>query len=172
MENVTSVIDLLLQSNWTELWSQFRTESKTVIKSFIRSVDWSERWIHFLFITFIAWFGMIVKYRDSVSFQFFAFILDSLIVFGGRSLNSLGKKYWTYFSTKDYFDEDGMFYSFMISFPLLIITSIQIFILLMSVVKTNIQIQKLKALDRKHKELENLNKHIDKLEKETEDGLS
>lgn len=51
----------------------------------------------------------------------------------------------------------------------------------MSVVKTNIQIQKLKALDRKHKELENLNsrndfaestaEHIDKLEKETEDGL-
>lgn len=51
----------------------------------------------------------------------------------------------------------------------------------MSVVKTNIQIQKLKALDRKHKELKNLNsrndfaestaEHIDKLEKETEDGL-
>ena len=51
----------------------------------------------------------------------------------------------------------------------------------MSVVKTNIQIQKLKALDRKHKELKDLNgrnettkstiEHIDKLEKETENGL-
>ena len=26
-----------------------------------------------------------------MSFQFFAFILDSVIVFGGRSLNALGK---------------------------------------------------------------------------------
>ena len=32
-------------------------------------------------------------HRNNVTFQFFAFILDSVIVFGGRSLNSLGK-YW------------------------------------------------------------------------------
>lgn len=36
------------------------------------------------------------------------------------------RKYWRLFASKDYFDEEGMFYSFMISFPLLFITIFQI----------------------------------------------
>ena len=68
------------------------------------------------------------------------FILDSVIVFGGSSLNALGKyffllifqirKYWRYFASKDYFDEDGLFFSLMVSFPLLILTSVQIVFIL------------------------------------------
>lgn len=114
-QNVTSVIDLLLQSNWTELWSQFRTESKTVIKSFIRSVDWSERWIHFLFITFIAWFGMIVKYRyhwllvceNIVTVSLFSFsrlywiLLQSLVVGVSIRLES------AYFLSVSYLESTG-----------------------------------------------------------------
>ena len=106
-------------ANWTELFLELKNEGWNVISTFVKSVDWTEKWIWCLFGVLAIW----------------CFIIDSCIVFGGRTLNRLGgcfctgivtsSRYWQSFASKNYFDEDGMFFSFMVSFPLLILTAIQ-----------------------------------------------
>ena len=74
--------------------------------------------------------------REYYRFQLTAFLVNSMIVFGAKALNSLGqylsiyyvicRQYWIYFATKNYFDDNGFFISFFISIPMLIITAIQI----------------------------------------------
>lgn len=136
-------------ANWTELMTELKTEGKHFLSSFIKSVDWSEKWIWCIFAVLCAWFVMIlvnrfarvsgIPNRESFYFQLFVFIIDSCIVFGGRTLNKLGglilfifmicSRYWKYFATRNYFDEDGLFFSFVISLPLLLITCVQTVVL-------------------------------------------
>ena len=112
--------------------TELKTEGKHFISTFIKSVDWSEKWIWCIFAVLCAWFVMIlvnrfarvsgIPNRESFYFQLFVFIIDSCIVFGGRTLNKLGglilfifmicSRYWKYFATRNYFDEDGLFFSF------------------------------------------------------------
>lgn len=132
-------------ANWTKLFLELKNEGWNVISTFVKSVDWTEKWIWCLFGVLAIWCIMILVYRfglihwviarDNFNFQLAAFIIDSCIVFGGRTLNRLGgcfctgivtsSRYWQSFASKNYFDEDGMFFSFMVSFPLLILTAIQ-----------------------------------------------
>jgi hypothetical protein len=43
------------------------------------------------------------------------------IVFGAERLNSLGSKHWDLFSRQDYFDARGVFFSAMVSGPLVLL---------------------------------------------------
>ena len=136
-------------ANWTELYLELKNEGWSVISTFVKSVDWTEKWIGCIFGILAIWCIMILVYRfgslhwfiarDNVNFQLAVFIIDSCIVFGGRTINRLGgcfrvfaftpSRYWKYFASKNYFDEDGMFFSFMVSFPLLILTAVQTVVL-------------------------------------------
>ncbi|KAM7458214.1 hypothetical protein BLSTO_01033 [Blastocystis sp. subtype 1] len=164
MEDIHTALTEVWNANWTELMTELKTEGKHFISSFIKSVDWSEKWIWCIFAVLCAWFVMILVNRESFYFQLFVFIVDSCIVFGGRTLNKLGSRYWKYFATRNYFDEDGLFFSFVISLPLLLITCVQTFILLFSIVRVNSDIRRFKLLEEKHKELEQINEKIRQLE--------
>lgn len=47
------------------------------------------------------------------------FFLLLAIVYGAETLNRLGAEHWKHFSRQQYFDSSGMFFSLIVSMPLL-----------------------------------------------------
>ncbi|KAK8791330.1 hypothetical protein WA171_002277, partial [Blastocystis sp. BT1] len=175
---MNNLVSELVNANWTEVWSTLKTESIQTLKQFYNTVDWSEPWIRCVLVGLIIWFVLIVYFRDNYFFQLTVFLVDSAVVFGAKGLNSIGRKYWQSFSAKNYFDEDGFFISFFVSLPILFITCFQIFFLLISIIKVNIEIRQWKELERKHEELkgkqqelEKVKEMISELEKDTDSEL-
>eukprot|EP00300_Choanocystis_sp_HF-7_P002746 c12084_g1_i1.p2 GENE.c12084_g1_i1~~c12084_g1_i1.p2 ORF type:complete len:111 (+),score=13.65 c12084_g1_i1:323-655(+) len=44
-----------------------------------------------------------------------------IMVYTGESINRLGAQHWRSFATQDYFDSSGLFYTVMVSVPLLFV---------------------------------------------------
>ncbi|KAK8818580.1 hypothetical protein WA538_003893 [Blastocystis sp. DL] len=160
------MISEVMKANWTELWSTFKTESRRTLLTFYKSIDWSETWIRCAVVVMVLWFVMILVFRNSFFFQFVAFIVDSSLVFGAKGLNSLGRKYWKHFSKTNYFDQDGFFISFFFSLPILLITTVQILFILYSIIRMSVDIRRFRILEKKHKELEEIQQQVARLERE------
>ena len=86
---------------------------------FLFQIDWTETWLQGILGIHLLIFLLAVLTRKCLSIQCVLFIILLTIVYLGESLNSYGARHWKYFSNQQYFDSSGMFFSIIISFPLL-----------------------------------------------------
>lgn len=88
---------------------------------FIRSVDWSERWIQAILASHAFVVLLAVLFRRSSAVQLAIFAWGATIIFFSEGLNRMGGDFWEEFATQPYFDKHGTFFSALVSLPLLLI---------------------------------------------------
>ena len=67
-------------------------------------------------------FSTIYVSKDgSLGKRVFLLVIIGMIVRSGEKMNAYGSKNWEIFATQNYFDKNGVFFTIMVSFPLLII---------------------------------------------------
>ena len=72
-----------------------------------------------------------VSKDGSLGTRVFLLVIIGMVVRSAERMNSYGSKNWENFATQNYFDKNGVFVTFMVSFPLLII----VFCMLISYLK-------------------------------------
>lgn len=97
---------------------------KDIVMGFVNAVDWTERWIASLLAFHVLLIILALTTRRVTSLQFIIFCLASGVTYMGETLNRLGSKHWEMFSSQDYFDQRGVFFTAVVSCPLLFTTLI------------------------------------------------
>ncbi|CAF0760703.1 unnamed protein product [Brachionus calyciflorus] len=88
--------------------------------SFLKTIDWSEKWLWPLILFHFVTFLMIFFSKRCSNFQIGVFLTLVIACYGSERLNELGAQYWRHFSSEQYFDSNGLFISIVFSFPIII----------------------------------------------------
>ena len=125
MDELTGPMSMVL-NDIREKWKAMQDEPplKDVIMGFISAVDWTETWIIALLSLHVALILLALTTRKIGSIQFAVFMLAAGTTYLGETLNGLASKYWERFSKQDYFDKRGVFFTAVVSLPLLLTTFI------------------------------------------------
>jgi hypothetical protein len=109
-----------------EKWKAMQDEPplKEVIMGFVNAIDWTETWIRGLLLFHVLLITLALTTRKVAPLQFVLFCLASGITYLGETLNGLGSAHWERFSKQDYFDRRGVFFTAVVSGPLLLTTLI------------------------------------------------
>ncbi|KAK2078442.1 hypothetical protein QBZ16_003282 [Prototheca wickerhamii] len=88
--------------------------------AFVHAVDWkNERWLQGLLGVQACLFLSAILLRRVPAAQAGLFFLAAGIVYFAERINDLAARHWQSFATQDYFDAHGIFYSAVVSAPLL-----------------------------------------------------
>eukprot|EP00798_Chlamydomonas_sp_ICE-L_P009781 gene9781-7664_t len=143
-----------LQDKWREMNAQEPVWS--VIGGFIHAIDWQERWLIGVLASELLLILAAVFTRKHSSVQAVIFFVAAGIVYMAERLNAIGGQHWTQFATQNYFDQQGVFFSAVVSGPLLIVAFIVLINYLIEcsslLVKAKRQELKFKAKERSKKE--------------------
>uniref|UniRef100_A0A7S0VAA5 Transmembrane protein 18 n=1 Tax=Polytomella parva TaxID=51329 RepID=A0A7S0VAA5_9CHLO len=104
-------------------WKEFEEDESfyTMFMGFIHAVDWKEPWIILTLVLVASCFMIAITTRKRTDIQGLLFTICMAIVFMGERLNALGHRHWEKFSTQDYFDPRGVFFSAVLAGPLLLV---------------------------------------------------
>jgi len=93
-----------------------------MVSSFCAAVDWraDARWLSALACAHLAAAFLAVRHRHSPGVLAALFAGGCAVVLLGERLNALAAARWRLFSTQDYFDGRGVFYSAVVSGPVLL----------------------------------------------------
>mmetsp|Transcript_41238 Transcript_41238/g.81103 ORF Transcript_41238/g.81103 Transcript_41238/m.81103 type:complete len:186 (-) Transcript_41238:128-685(-) len=95
------------------------------VEAFIAAVDWSEKWIQALIaFQLVLWVTTVVT-RNRFNWQVATFFFVSILVWGSETINTYAHLNWKAFSTQDYFDPKGFFFSTVFAGPLLMLAMFQ-----------------------------------------------
>ncbi|XP_048730633.1 transmembrane protein 18-like [Ostrea edulis] len=87
--------------------------------TYIATIDWTEKWLIALIMFHVTCFFLVIVTRRSGFIQAIIFITLLLSVYFAENLNELAAKHWQLFSTEQYFDSSGLFFSTVYSTPVL-----------------------------------------------------
>jgi hypothetical protein len=121
-EQVGQMADLV-----QKLSSELRTGFKPAVDNFIgffHAIDWKEPWLISLMVFHLVVLITVVVSRKNTNFQMVLFLLALSGVYFAEKLNNLLANNWKNFSTQNYFDKHGVFFSVLWSGPLLVIAII------------------------------------------------
>ena len=107
-------------------WKAMQDEPplREIVMGFVNAVDWTETWIISILAFHVLLITLALTTRRFVAFQFIIFCIASGVTYMGERLNGISSKHWERFSKQDYFDQRGVFFSAVISGPLLFTTLI------------------------------------------------
>ncbi|RNA02818.1 transmembrane 18 [Brachionus plicatilis] len=102
--------------------SSFKFEATNIdgVLSFLRAIDWSQKWLCGLLLFHLATLLSIVFSRRCSNFQVFLFFALVTLCYGSERLNELGANHWHHFALEQYFDSGGFFISIVFSSPIII----------------------------------------------------
>jgi len=93
---------------------------RDAVLGFYHAVDWTEPWVMFLLNLHVAVWVVAVATRSWPNVQIGLFLAICGAVYGAQFLNAYGARHWQALGlTQNYFDDRGVFISFMYSLPLL-----------------------------------------------------
>ncbi|XP_067667868.1 transmembrane protein 18-like isoform X1 [Haliotis asinina] len=97
-----------------------RTDEIVGLWTYLRSIDWSERWLWCLggFHVVCALTTYLTRHGGPVQAAYFVVLL--MLVYFAENLNTIAAEKWRQFSKQQYFDSGGLFISVVYSVPLLI----------------------------------------------------
>lgn len=88
-------------------------------RAFLAAVDWTEPWIQGLVAVQLIFFLAAVLSRNRVWLSGFLFALAAATVSFAERLNGILNANWRQFAKQPYFDRQGIFFSALVSAPLL-----------------------------------------------------
>ncbi|EME31937.1 Transmembrane protein 18 [Galdieria sulphuraria] len=91
------------------------------LKTFVRSIDWSEPFILGLICLHLILAFITIKTRNKTNIQNSIFFTSVITVFNVKNFNKLGSDNWEKIATRNYFDESGFFIFVFVALPLLLI---------------------------------------------------
>ncbi|KAG1670382.1 hypothetical protein FOA52_000142 [Chlamydomonas sp. UWO 241] len=105
-----------------EKWKEFQEEPpfSDVVMGFVSAVDWKETWIQALMATQVVVMLLALFTRKSVVLQSVLFFVAAATIYMAERLNALGDAHWEKFSKQAYFDKRGVFFSTLVSGPLIL----------------------------------------------------
>lgn len=92
-----------------------------VVRGFVAAIDWKEPWLIALLSTWAALLVIAVLTRRRTNIQAIIFAIAACLVYFGERLNGLAAEHSHRFSTQNYFDVRGVFYTACVSLPLLLV---------------------------------------------------
>ncbi|GFH24233.1 transmembrane protein 18, partial [Haematococcus lacustris] len=119
---------------WTRTWTfhlhqvkrkfreaQHEAPLADVVRGFVAAIDWKEPWLIALLSTWAALLVVAVLTRRRTNIQAIIFAIAACLVYFGERLNGLAAEHSHRFSTQNYFDVRGVFYTACVSLPLLLV---------------------------------------------------
>jgi transmembrane protein 18 len=133
---------LLLQHGPQSSWDQFQ--------AFKAAISWSEPFILSLLCFHILMFvvNIFVMRSDNLVGRFLLIAFFVVVIRGAEVLNRYGSSNWEKFATQNYFDQNGVFVSLMLSAPLLLIAFIHLIVLLRESKNLLIEVKTLELKDK------------------------
>ena len=122
-----------------------------MVMNFVHSVNWTERWIQAILSCHIVLIVTTLSCRKILPMQLCIFAFGTVVIFFSENLNALGGEYWEEFATQPYFDKHGIFFTTMVSGPLLILLIFVLINYLLHVVGVMVQMKR-KQLQAKAKQ--------------------
>mmetsp|Transcript_24583 Transcript_24583/g.67037 ORF Transcript_24583/g.67037 Transcript_24583/m.67037 type:complete len:187 (+) Transcript_24583:112-672(+) len=116
-----------------------------ILMGFIHAVNWKEPWIIAILVCQMVLLTLSIMTRKKGGIQAVLFAFACGTIYMGERLNALGAKHWDKFASQNYFDQNGVFFSTMVSGPLLLL----LFILLVNYLISCVQL----LVEAKRKEL-------------------
>ena len=97
------------------------------VAGFVAAVNWKEdgHWLAVLFGIQLMYFLLVVCFRRVEIIQLGVFVTICGLILASEYVNQFLHDHWREFSTQDYFDEHGVFFSVVFSGPLLAIGFLQ-----------------------------------------------
>ncbi|KAF5837086.1 transmembrane protein 18-domain-containing protein [Dunaliella salina] len=96
---------------------------------------YEEPWIITILVFQMVLLTLSIMTRKKGGIQAALFVFACVIIYMGERLNALGAKHWDRFATQNYFDQNGSFFTTIVSGPLLVLLFIVLVNYLLSCVK-------------------------------------
>eukprot|EP00891_Asterochloris_glomerata_P009973 jgi/Astpho2/9973/e_gw1.00153.62.1_t len=130
------------------------------LQAFCAAVDWKEPWILSLLAVQILLFVTVISARKQLGVLAVLFGIATAIAFNAESLNGMARRRWRSFSGQNYFDPHGVFWSALVSGPLLLDMFIILILYLWSVYQSMVKMKRgeLRAKARERARAEKLDK--------------
>ncbi|KAI8378040.1 transmembrane protein 18-domain-containing protein [Radiomyces spectabilis] len=139
VQNILRTLQAQLQHNTPPAASQYGQQ----VIGFFHAVQWSQPWLQALVGFHILSLIMVIVLRNRhTALCVYFFIILGLAALSER-MNALGQMYWRNFAVADYFDESGLFISFVYAFPLIINGFITLFFILRAAFTTMVEMKRM-----------------------------
>ncbi|GAB5037247.1 transmembrane protein 18-like [Nannochloropsis oceanica] len=123
-------------------------------QAFAAAIDWGERWIQGLVAFHVLLWFLVIGFRKNMNVQASIFFFVCGLVAASEPLNTrLREKWWTHFSTQNYFDERGVFAVCMLTGPLIVLTCLQLCIFLHAAATMLVQVKRAELRSKHSKNL-------------------